>query len=191
MKQQTADEWLEASGERLLSKVGVAEGQCVLDFGCGSGHYTIPAARVVGRRGVVYAVDKDKERLEELRVKAASRGLSNIRRLRTAEDAQIRLADCCVDVALLYDVLHPGYLPEEDDRKRVLLELHRVLKRDGLLSCYPTHLKRYGMTFRRLRGEFRAAGFHAAGHGHRRLLVHDGQVVRGLLLRFRKRRPRR
>ena len=36
-----------------------------MDFGCGSGNYTIPAALIVGREGKVYALNK--ERLEELR----------------------------------------------------------------------------------------------------------------------------
>jgi cyclopropane fatty-acyl-phospholipid synthase-like methyltransferase len=39
----------------LLKKVGIWPGDLVLDFGCGRGCYTIPAAGIVGKRGVVYA----------------------------------------------------------------------------------------------------------------------------------------
>jgi ubiquinone/menaquinone biosynthesis C-methylase UbiE len=191
MKERTAEDWLKANAERLLRKVGMAEGQRVLDFGCGSGNYAIPAARIVGRRGVVYALDKDTESLDKLMAKAGSENLSNVRRLGVEEGTRIPLADGSVDVVLLYDVFHLGYLPERDDRRRVLSELHRVLSPAGLLSCYPTHLKQYGMTFRRLRSEFRAAGFRATDNGHRRAVVHDGELVRGRLLEFRKRKDSR
>jgi ubiquinone/menaquinone biosynthesis C-methylase UbiE len=33
--------------KKVLEKVGVREGQTVLDFGCGPGSYTIPAAKLV------------------------------------------------------------------------------------------------------------------------------------------------
>lgn len=32
----------------VLSELGVKAGQVILDFGCGSGTYTIPAAKLVG-----------------------------------------------------------------------------------------------------------------------------------------------
>ena len=40
---------LEARVLQLLEDVGIEAGQVVLDFGCGSGTYAIPAARIVGK----------------------------------------------------------------------------------------------------------------------------------------------
>ena len=94
---------------RVIEKVGVKAGQTVLDFGCGSGVYTIPLARVVGDQGEVYALDKDRHALDGLMQRAGSAGLANIRRLDTAGGTRIALADNSVDVVLLFDVFHLYY----------------------------------------------------------------------------------
>jgi precorrin-6B methylase 2 len=66
--------WLEEVGERCLREVGISKGQIVLDFGSDSGNYTIPAARIVGEEGRVYALDKDRRDLDKLMQKAESEG---------------------------------------------------------------------------------------------------------------------
>jgi ubiquinone/menaquinone biosynthesis C-methylase UbiE len=49
--------WLDRNASQFLTKVGVMAGQEVLDFGCGSGTYTIPVGKLVGEAGRVYALD--------------------------------------------------------------------------------------------------------------------------------------
>lgn len=44
---------LESQALEVLRNVGINRGQLVLDFGCGSGTYTIPAAKIVGEQGRV------------------------------------------------------------------------------------------------------------------------------------------
>jgi ubiquinone/menaquinone biosynthesis C-methylase UbiE len=134
------EEWIEEAGEKFLKDIGIKRGQKVLDFGCGSGNYTIPAAKIAGEDGLVYALDKDKKTLDELIRKAESMGLKNIIRLDTAKESGIAL-DCeSVDVILLCDVLHYYYFPQAEDRRRLLREVYRVLKPNALLSLCPTHL---------------------------------------------------
>ena len=41
--------------ERALCEMGLQKGQTVLDYGCGIGSFSIPAAKMVGDEGVVYA----------------------------------------------------------------------------------------------------------------------------------------
>jgi len=72
---------LESRALEVLERIRIRRGQSVLDFGCGSGTYTIPAAKIVGEQGRVYALDKDKEALDELMQKAESTGLRNIERV--------------------------------------------------------------------------------------------------------------
>jgi cobalt-precorrin-6B (C15)-methyltransferase len=53
----------------------------VLDFGCGSGTYTIPAAKAVGATGRVYALDINPRALDRVERKAERAGLRNIVRI--------------------------------------------------------------------------------------------------------------
>ena len=43
--------WLEINSERTVRETDIKEGQTVLDSGWGSGVYTIPVAKIVGKTG--------------------------------------------------------------------------------------------------------------------------------------------
>ncbi|MGQ9498569.1 MAG: methyltransferase domain-containing protein, partial [Desulfotomaculales bacterium] len=43
--------------ESVLQEADLKEGFRVLDYGCGPGSYVVPAARMVGETGQVYALD--------------------------------------------------------------------------------------------------------------------------------------
>src|SRR3989338_1625028 len=63
----------------LLNRVGLRAGMRVADLGCGvTGHYIIPAARIVGGEGRAYAVDIQKPVLAAVESRAKLEGLSNI-----------------------------------------------------------------------------------------------------------------
>ena len=55
-----------SAGIAFLKRVGVREGDTVVDFGARVGHYTVPAAAIVGPKGKVYAFDKNAAALTEL-----------------------------------------------------------------------------------------------------------------------------
>lgn len=126
--------WLKRDGKEFLKEVGIKEGQAVLDFGCGEGHYSIPAAQLVGDKGKVYAVDKDEHPLRRLLNIAEENDLKNIEVIR--EDTITSLESDLVDFVLCYDVIH--YVK---NRKPLYHELHRVLRKNGILSLYPKHLE--------------------------------------------------
>lgn len=107
----------------------VREGQAVLDYGCGAGSFTIPAARIVGKAGKVYALDCFSRQLEIVQGNARKAGLDNVKTI--LSDNGIRLSDKSIDVIWMCDVLH-----ELEDRRLALEELHRVLKEDGTLAIY-------------------------------------------------------
>ena len=44
--------------EKELNKLNIRGGQKILDYGCGIGSFTFPAAKLVGREGRIYALDK-------------------------------------------------------------------------------------------------------------------------------------
>lgn len=125
----------------LLRELGVETGQTVLDFGCGTGTYALPAAEIVGQKGRVYAFDKDRDVLDELMEEARSAGLQNIVRVDSSGKVSIRLERESIDVVLLFDVFHSYYFPQHSQRGRLLAEFHRILKRDGALLVYPKHME--------------------------------------------------
>lgn len=134
-----ADRWLKELAVPFLKRVGIAPNQRILDFGCGPGFYTVPAARIVGRRGRVFALDKSAKELRTLEQRAVDEGLSNIEILQTSGELVIPLDDGRVDVCLLYDVIHSHYFTHQR-RVTLLKEVQRVLKSGGLLSVYPSHM---------------------------------------------------
>lgn len=122
---------------KVLTDVGVQSGMTVLDFGCGPGGFSLAAAQIVGRNGLVYAVDVQPAALESVRRGAARRGIDNLRPLPGDEISQVPSAS--VDRVLLYDVLHIDPAPAS---ARALLErIHRVLKPDGVVSVRDHHLE--------------------------------------------------
>ena len=116
---------------RELEEAGVQPGMTVLDFGCGPGRYTLPAARMVGSDGTVYAVDVHPLALGAVKKKAAKERLNNVKPIHS--DCTTGLPPQSVDVVLLYDALH-----DVVDREAVLTELYRVLKPIGRIS-YKDH----------------------------------------------------
>jgi ubiquinone/menaquinone biosynthesis C-methylase UbiE len=178
--------WLRDRAQPLLRRIGVREGICLLDFGCWEGRYTLPAAKIVGDEGCVYAVDKDKPPLRALKREADRKGLRNIEAIHVPPNGSIPIQAQVADLALLYDVLHGGYLPEKAQRKSVLREIRRALRPGGSLSCYLTHVKEYHLTFGELVGEIESAGFRLQGES-RRTLLHEDTVVRGRVFSFEKR----
>jgi ubiquinone/menaquinone biosynthesis C-methylase UbiE len=93
--------WFEKQGEDVLRRVDIKEGQTVLDFGCGSGNYTIPIAKIVGTKGTVYALEKNRYSLNELMQRARTEGFTNIKRIDTSGEVKLYLDDESVDAVLL------------------------------------------------------------------------------------------
>ncbi len=121
------------SGPKILRKWKEANlvqgGQTFLDYGCGTGSFTIPAARIVGSRGKVYALDCSPRQLEMVEEKSKKEGLTNIETI--LSDSKTGLPDEHVDVIWMCDVFH-----EVAERRAVLEELHRVLRWEGVLAIY-------------------------------------------------------
>jgi len=128
--------WLDRNACRMLSEVGICKGQVVLDFGCGSGTYTIPAAKLVGEKGTVYALEISRKALDKVARKAEREGLRNIVRTHSLGGEKIPLEDEIIDVIMLIDVLQ-----EIDDKDALLDEAYRILKHEGLVIVYPMHMK--------------------------------------------------
>jgi len=181
--------WERDGGVRFLKEIGLRSGQKILDFGCRVGHYTIPAAKAVGKEGIVYAVDKESEALNELSRKLTAHNLTNVRVTKTSGQMKLPLESGVIDVVLLYDVLH--YLGK-DERKKLYQEAFRVLKQSGLLSVYPKHtvednpmMELQHLQSTDVRREIQGPGFQFERRYYG-VISHDDGLNKGCVLNFRK-----
>jgi ubiquinone/menaquinone biosynthesis C-methylase UbiE len=171
---------LEQKVIEMLQGIGINKGQTVLDFGCGSGTYTIPVAKIVGTRGRVYALDKDNHALDSLMKKAELACLKNIGKMATAGKLTIELPDKSVDRTLLFDVFHRYSFPQMSDRRELLDEIYRITKTEGLVSVWPKHMEAEA------RDEFEAARFYLEDE-FLETLIHDNKDIEtGKVMNFKK-----
>jgi len=119
--------------EGILKEVGIKPGFWMLDYGCGPGGYIVGAAGLVGEAGKVYALDCQSLAIQHVQDIARKKQLANVETIHS--DCRTGLPDSSVDVVLLYDVFHGLSKPQA-----ILAELHRVLKKDGMLSFSDHHL---------------------------------------------------
>ena len=183
------EKWETENGVAFLKKVGLKFAQKILDFGCRVGHYTIPAAKVVGNKGIVYAVDKEQQALNELEQKAVHLNLKNIRTINSSGRIQIDLENNSTDVVLFYDVLH---YHKKKDREKLYAEAYRVLKQNGLFSVYPKHtlednpiMEFQNLSLGEIKQEIQSSNF-IFGKKHCGLISHDDGLNQGCVLNFRK-----
>ena len=181
--------WETEKGVEFLKRIGINKGDTVLDFGCRVGHYTIPATKAVGDKGIVYVVDKEQQALNELQQKVTRLNLKNIRIINTSGQIQIDLENNSIDVVLFYDVLH---YHEKKDREKLYAEAYRVLKQDGLLSVYPKHtlednpiMEFQNLSVNEIKQEIQNSNF-VYGKKHCGFISHDDDFNQGCILNFRK-----
>lgn len=116
---------------RVAHELGLVHGMRVADVGAGSGHYTFALAEAVGKHGVVYAVDVQKDLLTRLKNEAHQKHISHIEivwgDIETAHGTKI--ADHTLDLVLASNILFQ--LP---DKRALFEEAYRILKPSGRLA---------------------------------------------------------
>jgi len=113
--------------EAVLTGIGLKPGFTFLDIGCGDGFFAIPAARIVGEKGMVYGLDADKDAIGRLVETARKLGLSNLI-LRVGRAEETILCDGCADIVFFGIVLH-----DFESASKVLSNAKRMLKHGGRL----------------------------------------------------------
>jgi ubiquinone/menaquinone biosynthesis C-methylase UbiE len=116
---------------RTLKGARIQSGQEVLEVGCGTGFFTIPAAELVGDEGRVYAIDPHPLAIEQVARKVRDAGLTNVRLIK-ADATEAGLASGSIDLALLFGVIPSPTLPLD----RLLPEMHRLLRSEGGLAVW-------------------------------------------------------
>ncbi|MBU1672264.1 MAG: class I SAM-dependent methyltransferase [Actinobacteria bacterium] len=113
--------------EAILSGIGLSVGDVFVDLGSGEGFFSLPAARVVGEAGTVYALDIDAEAIERLRASADREGLGNVVAVAGPAEDHV-LCEACADFVFFGIDLH-----DFRDAGKVLRNARMMVKPDGLL----------------------------------------------------------
>jgi ubiquinone/menaquinone biosynthesis C-methylase UbiE len=117
---------------KVLDRAGLKSGQVVLEVGCGPGFFTIPAADIVGEKGMVYAVDVHPLAIERVKNKIRKKGIENVTPI-LASASDTGLPDGSVDLSFLIGL---PYVAGGLDS--VLSEMFRIMKPGGMLSIAKT-----------------------------------------------------
>jgi len=179
-----AEGWLRNRSVQFLKNLGVKKGQTILDFGCRSGTYTFAASEAVTSTGRVFGVDKQRQWLEKIESVPVKKGAGPVTALGSVSWHET-VESGSVDSVLLFDVLHPGYFPEKEQRLALMKQLNNVLKKDGCVYALATHLGSYGMTEEDFRNELESCGFSLTGEEQGECL-HDGALEHNTVFIFRK-----
>ena len=116
---------------KTLRIADIQPGQTILEVGCGTGFFTVPAAKMVGDQGRIVAVDASSGFLKELATKVQKANLKNVHIVQ--KDAlNIGLETESIDKVLLFGVIPFPLLPLD----KFLPEMYRVLKPGGTMSVW-------------------------------------------------------
>ena len=116
---------------KTLKIANVQPGQTILEVGCGTGFFTIPAAQIVGDEGRIIALDASSDYLKTVASKVRSAELTNVEIIQR-DALTTELEAETMDMALLFGVLPFPLLPLD----KLLPEMHRVLKPGASMSVW-------------------------------------------------------
>ena len=116
---------------KTLEAAEIRSGMDVLEVGCGSGYFTVPAAEMIGDEGCVHAFDVHSLAVEQTAERIRSAGLRNVRLTKT--DALDTGLPCeSYDMILLFGVIPAPVLPLD----KLLPEMHRLLRPEGSMAVW-------------------------------------------------------
>ena len=113
-----------------VEQLGLVEGMQIADLGAGTGAYSIPMAEKVGTTGRVYAVEVQKELLQNIKTNADNVGVRNIELLWGDIErlGGTKIADQSVDYVVIANVIF-----QLDDVNGCISEVKRILRKNGRL----------------------------------------------------------
>ena len=123
-------QWL-ADPVKTLRGADVKHGQTVLEVGCGTGFFTIPAARLLGDQGRLIALDASSGFIEVVSKKVQLADLKNVQIVKR-DALNTGLDTASIDKVLLFGVIPFPLLP----LNRLLPEMHRILKPEGTMGVW-------------------------------------------------------
>jgi len=141
--------------ERVMDILKITEGKTVADIGAGSGWFTTRAAKRVGAKGRVFAVEINQDYINHINERAKKENFTNIQTVLGTEDDP-KLAANAIDAVLILKTYH-----EIGQPIKVLENLRKSLKKDALIGIIDRNGKGddHGIDKEKVIVEAKRAGF--------------------------------
>lgn len=141
--------------DRVMDLLKIKEGKSVADIGAGSGWFTTLAAKRVGEKGKVFAVEINEEYITHIENRAVKENFKNIETVLGTEDNP-KLTVNSVDAVLILKTYH-----EIAEPIKVLRNIRAALKKDGLVGIIDKNGKGddHGIERAKVIDELKRAGF--------------------------------
>lgn len=110
----------------VFSKISIEEGMMIGDLGCGNlGYFALTSAKMIGKKGIVYAVDVLKSALSAVEARAKHEGLENVKMIWSNLEIEgaTKIPEESLDMAFIHNVL---FQSEKSDS--IVKEARRLLK---------------------------------------------------------------
>lgn len=108
---------------KILSITNIKD-KVVADLGCGTGFVSLA---LVNEASIVFSVDNSSNMLKQLRANVLDKNYKNLYLIKSSLDS-LSLFDESVDIVFINMALH-----HIKDAKKAISEMHRVLKKDGVV----------------------------------------------------------
>lgn len=113
--------------EQILQDAGLKSGMVFMDIGSADGFFTVLAAKIVGEKGKVYAIDINSDTIKTLQNNVDKAGLKNVQAMAGAAEKTVICKEC-TDIVFFSMCLH-----DFQDPAKVLLNARKMIKPDGVL----------------------------------------------------------
>ena len=120
--------------KKILESAGIRPGMKVLEVGCGTGFFTIPAGRMIGKEGSLTAMDMLPISVETVADKVRRADLSDVVKVVKGNALDTKLENESLDEVILFGVIPAPMLPMET----LMEEMHRILRAGGMMAVWPT-----------------------------------------------------
>lgn len=115
--------------QKIIGQFGLKSGEKVTDLGCGSGFYTMAAAKIVGTNGRVASVDVQESKLTATKSISLQNNLHNVEVYKADLEKPIKvLPHGEEDAVILASIIH-----EVKNRKALIQNAYSLLKSGGKL----------------------------------------------------------
>lgn len=141
--------------DRVMDILKISEGKNVADIGAGSGWFAVRAAKRIGEKGKVFAVEINQEYIDHINNRAKKENFLNIQTVLGTEDNP-KLITNSVDAVLILKTYH-----EIGQPVKVLQNIRRSLRKNALVGIIDKNGKGddHGIQKEKVIEEAKRAGF--------------------------------